>query len=424
MLSWRSPRFRILVGLLGIAVIAALAIGIRWFFSTAQQEKRGGEIESKWRDAFASVHTIRGSQEVMQIQEDGTAQPIAVDQRLRPFLGSLRGTDEEYELVGDSPYKIVNGMLQARWENIRYHVVAHTTLGDIVMVWNGQNGYRYYSWIDELYTDMPTGNWDGSWWKLVGAYPLLFNLAPLPSSPSSPNHYRGVDALDAEGRKIIQLHPYGSFIDSRMYPQGVQIDLEADAVLPYHAVRQLYLFYPFESGGGIQSTYQWTISKLEVNLPLEESEFTLPFIRDHVILDEYNPVGKSYESLSQAAAEAGTTLYLPRDAQVKGWRAAYSFTKEGKRYAVVTIYVVTGLSQIALEVSEGLYRDRLLDPCLGDDPSTPTQTVFIDGQAVKLPLTESVTTLCLTKGTTQIEIGGQFYPESAAKIVQSFVAVQ
>ncbi len=179
----------------------------------------------RWADAYAVIRTLRGSQAIAIISEDGT-RPVLPEQTPFGDMGAPHSSDELYDKQAG---------------HLRFHFVAHDAKGDVVTIWDGKNAYRYFSWLHEVYRPLPESYASGAYWiDDVDDQSLLMLLAPQRGSKGEfqvPFDLIGTRSLD--NRKVIELlvKPSPNRGSYGLYGiEGNRFYLDAATFLPYRVL--------------------------------------------------------------------------------------------------------------------------------------------------------------------------------------------
>jgi hypothetical protein len=293
----------------------------------------------RWQAAFAAIHTLRGSQQVIQLVNGTPA----------PGVDTQASTDEVYSI--DAP-------------NIgRYAVTAHTVLDDLTTRWDGTHAYRYLPRLHELYHPQPE-NQNAYWSDDTDEYAFLYYLKPEPVG------YNLVGRSTLDGRAVIELVvPMGNYFPAGM--SNTHIFLDATTYLPY---RVITVGNGPSPGSGLR--IQRTFDPLIINGPVTDADFRVdPAPGDVVIYQPaYNaPQLATYPDLHAAAQAAGFPLYAPSNLDPAALYAAYWVEQQGQRTPVIALN--NG------QILEGRYLPVWRTPRMpAQAGGSPPQPLTLDGQ--------------------------------------------
>jgi len=355
------------------------------------------EVLKRWTDAFTAIHTVRGSQTFGGLREDGTRVSI-------PDLGMTGApltTEEVYERQGDHG---------------RYHFVAHYAKGDVITTWDGKNAYRYIPVLRELYRPLPESYASGAYWiDDVDGISLLTFIRPLSASDLKFVRLEPAGTRPLDGRTVIDLVLH---MDGRTGIEfggdGTHIYLDAKTYLPYRVLSVQ------PSMVGTRTAAERTMTKLEVNVGVTNTDFTLQLPADVVTIYEqahWAPRIQTYTSLHDAAQQSGFPFYAPKGSQPKEIYAASTIEKDGKRSPVISFYLDH------INVTQGIYLPQF--GRLMIDPQSETHAFDFNGQQVTLRLSkfDSAVMIVHTEQTV-IEMSGMFDKEQAIQLLNSLALIQ
>ncbi len=344
------------------------------------------DIVTHWQAAFAAVHTVRGSQHLVQLR-DGT--PTAVP------LSIQADTDEVYA-IDDSR------------QSFRYSVTAHTLLGDILTQWNGTHAYRYWAPWHEIYRPQPESE-NAYWSDDTDEYAILPYLYPKQVG------YNLAGPRTLDGRAVIELVvPSGNI--SPAGQDNTHVFLDATTYLPYRIVTSAQGFGP--DPGKLIST-QRTFDPLVINGPVTDADFTFSAPPGAVTIYEQAymaPRLATYPDLSAAAHAADFPLYAPPDMNGSNLYAAYWVEQDGQRSPVIALN--NG------QILEGRYVPLKNSGRIGvpGEKDHPPQSLTVDGQAATFYPAGNA--LFLTRGATQILIQPVRDVDQAKQLIRSLQPVR
>ncbi len=344
-------------------------------------------ILARWQAAFGAVVTVRGRQEVVRVDSDGT--PITAN----ADAGARLLTDEIYDM-------------HPRDMTARYRFTAHRPDGEVTTLWDGTHAYRYWAARHEVYRPQPE-NLNTYWGDGIDDQAIYTFLQPAPSG------YNLVGPRQIDGRAVIELVvATGNFGAQGM--AGTKVFLDAATYLPYQVMT-----YPFGDmpGGQARGGLQRTFTALEINSPVTAADFAAGFPPGTITIYEQAsgaPRLAGYPDLHTAAQAADFPLYAPVD-MLNGLMDSTSYAQyfveiEGRRSPVIA------LNNGA--ILEGRYLP-VQDLEIAADATAPPQSLTLDGQ----PATLDHGVLTFTRGLTHIRISGVQSAEQAASVVQQLQLV-
>ena len=143
-----------------LAVVSTTALMDEAILSRAQLDPRvtlvertevvtaGESVVARWKQAYESLHTIKGTHTFMQVLADGRREP-------RPTPDGTGGSLDRFPISNEELYSI-DHTRQEPWA-AKYFITSHTLLGDQVTSFDGQQSYRYSTWLNELHSPLPPG---------------------------------------------------------------------------------------------------------------------------------------------------------------------------------------------------------------------------------------------------------------------------
>ena len=257
-------------------------------------------------------------------------------------------------------------------------------------MYDGQHSYRYMSMLNQVYRPWPKdSNKDAYWMDDTDERGFFFLLQPAKVG------YNMVGRSRIDGREVIELVVSGGNIIPNGL-DGTRVFLDAATYLPYRIVT-----YP---GGTSASTSQRmglerTFTGLEINVPLNDSDFSIDLPSDVVTVYErayMDPPIVSYTSIEEAATQVDFPLYLPEGVTPQKVRAEYMVDKDGKLSPVIAMQ--------GSPIIQGRYLPQ--DPGSWNAQQSgrqKTSTITIDGQQATLT-NGPYASLTLTKDGTTIRI--------------------
>jgi len=339
----------------------------------------------RWQAAFAAVHTLRGSQHLVQLR-DGKPTDLS--------LSIQSDTDEVYVI---EPQHLS-----------RYAVTAHTLLGDVLTQWDGTHASRYWAPWKELYRPQPESE-NAYWSDEADEYAFLPYLYPKQVS------YNLVGPRTLDGRAVIELViPSGNIMPAGL--DNTHVFLDATTYLPYRIVTSEPGFGP---NAGKQISLQRTFDPLVINGPVTDADFTFSVPSGAVTIYEQAymaPRLATYPDLPAAARAADFPLYAPPDVSSNNLYAAYWVEQAGQRSPVIALN--NG------QILEGRYVPLKNSGRTGmpGEKDHPPQALAVDGQpATFYPAGNA---LFLTRGATQILIQSVRDVEQAKQLIRNLQPVR
>ena len=318
------------------------------------------EALNRWKEAIRGVKSVRGSQLLMQIEPDGTRHPRPEDQ----YYG-LIGTDERYDGL-DTPEV-----------SPRYYVAAHTRRGDFITSYDGREGYRTWTWMNDIFQPLPDTSASHAYWADdIDSTAFLHMLRPTRATYS----YAGKRKLD--GRSVVELVvKQGNYADGGM--TGTHVFLDEATYLPYRLS-----FYPTSKTSRAATGGERTFTRLEINIPMSDADFRPPFGADTRIIHEPVQPGwtgytiPAFASVVEAQKEAGVPLFTPGgtwEGEVPVWGFV---EQDGKRVPIVSFMDGTILEGVYLPqiTEDGTRFSMRASARLGEIESTSIKVGGLDAE--------------------------------------------